>query len=212
MTCDARIRNVGTLHDSQNERRPAVVVRRRVADDLAHRRPIVVLEPPAERVGQKLFGDRARETARAARAAARAAPTAPRPSRRSPWCRWHRRACPLRRSVRHPPITSKFSSANPSGSITEWQLLHVGFCRCCASRSRIDRRRGARLGLRQIGVHAGRRRRHGQAEDVVQQPFAAQHRRRAVRDTTSSPAARPAPAARRADRDSGASTRRKRLP
>ena len=35
-------------------------------------------------------------------------------------------------------MTSKFSSANPSGSITEWQLLHDGFCRCCASRSRID--------------------------------------------------------------------------
>src|SRR5215471_11236150 len=38
---------------------------------------------------------------------------------------------------RQPPITSKFSSVNPNGSITEWQLLHVGLVRCWASLSRI---------------------------------------------------------------------------
>ena len=46
-----------TLHNPQNERRPAIVVGRRVADDPAHRRPIVVLEPAPERVRQELFGD-----------------------------------------------------------------------------------------------------------------------------------------------------------
>ena len=39
--------------------------------------------------------------------------------------------------VRHPPIASKFSSANPSGSIAEWQPLHDGFCRCWANLSRM---------------------------------------------------------------------------
>src|SRR5262249_45695738 len=47
--------------------------------------------------------------------------------------------------VRHAPIASKFSSANPSGSITEWQLLQEGLVRCCANLSRIDA--GAAPGL-----------------------------------------------------------------
>jgi hypothetical protein len=34
-------------------------------------------------------------------------------------------------------MTSKFSSANPSGSITAWQLAHDGLLRCALSRSRI---------------------------------------------------------------------------
>ena len=38
---------------------------------------------------------------------------------------------------RQRPTASKFSSANPSGSITRWQLAQTGFARCCAIRSRI---------------------------------------------------------------------------
>ena len=58
---DPRIKKRRTLHDSKNQRRPAIVLRRRGADDLTHGRPIVVLEPPAERVGQQLLGERGRE-------------------------------------------------------------------------------------------------------------------------------------------------------
>ncbi len=36
---------------------------------------------------------------------------------------------------RHRPIASKFSSANPSGSICAWQLAHAGFARCSPWRS-----------------------------------------------------------------------------
>src|SRR3989441_12673605 len=37
---------------------------------------------------------------------------------------------------RHCPTASKFSSANPSGSIREWQLAHTELFRCCSMRSR----------------------------------------------------------------------------
>ena len=94
----ARIRNAGLFDNPQNERRPAVVVRRRVADDLSHGRPIVVLEPSAERIGQQFFGDGARKLLGLARAAAPAVRKALPPSRRSPWCRSRRRACPIRQS------------------------------------------------------------------------------------------------------------------
>ena len=40
-------------------------------------------------------------------------------------------------TVRQPPMLSKFSSVKPNGSIIEWQLLQVGFVRCCDSFSRI---------------------------------------------------------------------------
>ena len=83
-------------------------------------------------------------------------------------------------TVRHPPMTSKFSSANPSGSIAEWQLLHTGFCRCCASRSRIVGGTAPGLVSEVVSTPGG----GGgttQAKDIVQQPFATEHRRRAVR-------------------------------
>ena len=44
---------------------------------------------------------------------------------------------PCSSTSRQPPITSKFSRANPSGSITAWQLAQVGLRRWRASRSRI---------------------------------------------------------------------------
>src|SRR5579871_1411175 len=41
--------------------------------------------------------------------------------------------------VRQPPIASKFSSANPKGSIGAWHAAQVGFLRCSSSRSRTVR-------------------------------------------------------------------------
>ncbi len=40
-------------------------------------------------------------------------------------------------SVRQRPIASKFSSANPIGSITPWHALHVGLERCCSMIARM---------------------------------------------------------------------------
>src|SRR5262249_22875494 len=36
------------------------------------------------------------------------------------------------------PTASKFSSANPKGSIMAWQPAHAGFLRCCSKRARTD--------------------------------------------------------------------------
>ena len=80
---------------------------------------------------------------------------------------------------RHSPMPSKFSSAKPSGSITRWQLAHVGLRRCISSRARSER---LLAGLVLLSVrHVRRRRRRRRAEDVLEDPLAAQHRRRAVR-------------------------------
>src|SRR6516162_7104152 len=38
--------------------------------------------------------------------------------------------------VRHWPVTSKFSSASPIGSIIRWHEAHAGFARCVFMRSR----------------------------------------------------------------------------
>ena len=40
--------------------------------------------------------------------------------------------------ARQVPIPSKFSSANPTGSIRAWQLAHTGLVRCRSIRSRIE--------------------------------------------------------------------------
>src|SRR4030095_15659946 len=39
--------------------------------------------------------------------------------------------------VRHDPMASKFSSANPGGSMAEWHVEHTALVRCFASRSRM---------------------------------------------------------------------------
>src|SRR5262249_57707708 len=57
--------------------------------------------------------------------------------------------------VLQPPITSKFSRVKPSGSITEWQLLHAGFFRCAASRSRIDAGAAPGLSVRFVSTPGG---------------------------------------------------------
>src|SRR5262252_9220050 len=56
---------------------------------------------------------------------------------------------------RQPPMTSKFSSANPSGSIVEWQALQDGFVRCSARRSRIDAGRAPGLSVRFVSTPGG---------------------------------------------------------
>src|SRR5262249_14466137 len=40
--------------------------------------------------------------------------------------------------VRHLPTASKFSSENPSGSITAWHVAQAGVARCSSNRSRTD--------------------------------------------------------------------------
>src|ERR1019366_10265783 len=40
--------------------------------------------------------------------------------------------------MRHLPVTSKLSSARPSGSITRWHDTQAGFLRCSSIRSRVD--------------------------------------------------------------------------
>src|SRR5437016_9769592 len=46
----------GTLDNPKDQRRPAVLLRRRVADDFANRRLVVVIKPASDRIGQQLFG------------------------------------------------------------------------------------------------------------------------------------------------------------
>src|SRR2546425_4962803 len=50
-----------TIHNSENDRRPAILVSGGVADDRSHGRTIVVLQPATERVRQKFFSDRSRK-------------------------------------------------------------------------------------------------------------------------------------------------------
>ena len=84
-------------------------------------------------------------------------------------------AVPSSSTSRHLPMASKFSSAKPSGSIREWQVAHTAFCRCASMRARTDRggSPSAFSGKPGTSGGGGRRRR---AEDVLEQPFAAQYR------------------------------------
>ena len=71
---------------------------------------------------------------------------------------------------RHAPTASKFSSANPSGSITLWQVAQAGFARCSSMRSRIVRlRRRARL-LERRDVGGRRRRRRAERFSRIHLP------------------------------------------
>ena len=69
------------------------------------------------------------------------------------------------------------SRADPSA---RGRSRRPGSCRCCSSRSRTDAGCAALAVLLQRR-HVRRRRRRRRAEKVVEQPLAAQHRRRAVR-------------------------------
>ena len=93
-------------------------MRRGIAHDLSHDRAVGVFERPAERIRQQLFGDRARELIGLVEQEARRPgnPSIVAPFTVVPLASTGR---PDSSTVRHPPITSKFSSAKPSGSIME---------------------------------------------------------------------------------------------
>ena len=77
-------------------------------------------------------------------------------------------------------MPSKFSSANPIGSITRWQPAQTGLARCRSMRSRSDSTLPSRAAFRQRrDVRRRRLRRH--AEQIGQNPLAALDRRRAIR-------------------------------
>ena len=145
-----------------------------------HGRHVEVLDTPAQRVGQQLLGRRRDDRVRGGRAA----PAAGWPGRRAA-CR--RRAGPRRRPAsppsasRHLPIRSKFSSAKPIGSMTAWHDAQLGLARCCSSRWRTDVACApGSADVARLVSTPGRRRRHRRAEQVLENPLAALHRRRAV--------------------------------
>ena len=108
---------------------------------------VVVLEAAAERVGQQLLGQRRDELLAVPqqRLAQPDGPVERRAVRQR--ARGVDRRCPRSPSSRHRPTASKFSSANPSGSIRAWQLAQAGFARCCSMRSRIVQRLARLRGL-----------------------------------------------------------------
>ena len=73
-------------------------------------------------------------------------------------------------------MASKFSSANPSGSITLWQPAQAGFVRCCfhalAQRRWLCPDSALVLSAGTLGGGGGRR----SAQNIGQNPFAALHR------------------------------------
>ena len=95
--------------------------------------------------------------------------------------RTRRSSCRRKRSLaRHAPIASKFSSAKPSGSITPWQALQDGFARCCSMISRTVSRLLALLVLLERLPRSAAAARAACPADVLQNPGAAQDRRRAI--------------------------------
>ena len=102
-----------------------------------------------------------------------------------------------RRSSPSCPCASKFSSAKPSGSIRAWQRrARPGSCGA-ARAVRAPSSASPLSSFSRSGGHVGRRRRRRRAEEVFEQPLAANHRRRAVRvgrhrqDAARAPAGRP---------------------
>ena len=78
--------------------------------------------------------------------------------------------------ARKAPMASKFSKAKPSGSMRAWQLAQLGLARCCSIRWRSDAGQHAPCRSRQFR-HVRRRRRRRRAEDLLEHPLAALHRR-----------------------------------
>ena len=93
-------------------------MRGRGVDDLPHGRPIVVLETPAERIGQQFFRERGREPIGILQQQLAKALEAVDRARRSTVVPTASTGLPDSSIVRQPPIASKFSSAKPGGSIT----------------------------------------------------------------------------------------------
>ena len=145
----------------------------------ADRRHVVGRQLAAERVGQQVLGHRPDEHLGPAEHGA-----AQSPRRRRRRCR--RRAAVAGvdarrrlRGSRQAPTPSKFSIASPIGSISRWQLAHVGLRRCSSIRSFIVS--GRRVVASRQRRHVRRRRRRRRAEQGLEHPLAALHRRRAVR-------------------------------
>src|SRR5436853_458549 len=141
---------------------------RRIADNLPHRRPIAVLEPASEGVGQELFGDGARkllgllEQQRSQARQPLDLRTAQRRSARVDW---------LARFINSPPPADdieilqrephRIDDRVTAGTIRIRAVLRQPLA--------YRLRHGAWFVLRQVGVYARRRRRYSHAKNVVQQ-------------------------------------------
>ena len=83
---------------------------------------------------------------------------------------------------RHVPTWSKFSSANPIGSMILWHDAHTGFARCGSSRCRSDVTFTSSGSCSRLVSTPGGGDRRRRAEHVLENPLAARHRRRAGGD------------------------------
>src|SRR5262249_34602416 len=159
------------FRNARDQRRPAVVLCCGVAHDLPHSRPVVIFDSPAERVSHQLFGKRARELLRLIeqRCAQTSKPLdLSSASRHSPRVDWPAGFVNRSPSADHVEILQRKAEGiqNRMAAVASWagtmlrQSLAYRF------------RHGAGL-VCQICVDSGRRRRHGQSKDVVQQKFPA---------------------------------------
>ena len=134
-------------------------------------------DAPPQRIRQQIRRERAQKRFRVASSSAGAVPPAHRwPSRRqASRLRPPPRRCPR---SRHRPVTSKFSSANPSGSITRWHD-RTGRIRPMLFHplARRQQRRPPASASSRRARHVRRRRRRRRAEQHFHDPLAAQHRR-----------------------------------
>ena len=172
----------GTRHSS----RPPVRARRTgcstagLTGDGAHQRHVLVFHPAAERVGEHLLGRHLDErVASSCSPASCAAATGPSTFVPSNTVDVGSTGLPLS-SVRHCAIPSKFSSANPIGSIMLWHWMQSARTRCDIIFIRIDGSFALpveSLSLRRQRRHVWRRIRRAHPEDVRHDPLAARHRR-----------------------------------
>ena len=166
------------LHDPQHERRPAVVVARRISHELAHGWRVLIVDAAAQRVGQQLFRDGPDKLVALAQQ---------RLSKRLAGCRSSCRRSAIVALIGAPLVVF----APPPGRIEvlqrEAQRIHRGVAaradgvapvllHALAQRSRL----ALRVVLFQ-GRHVRRRRRRRRPQQRLEDPLAAQHDRRPVR-------------------------------
>ena len=134
-----RIWNCGLFTTAEHDRRKAVVLGGRVSRNRTDRRHVGVFHAAAERVGHHLLDEHPDKLRRIAQRARVRRPdrTRRRPDRRTA-APSHRSADRRRRPdcARQLPSASKFSSANPIGSMILWQPAHGGLPRCSVICSR----------------------------------------------------------------------------
>ena len=168
-----------TLHDARNQGGPAIVAGCSFTNDRAHGRAIVVLEAAAKRIRHQLLGHRPRKLLWLGEE-----------ERPQPGEPFEFGAAQRRGGVVDRPARFVNSSPRTDGielfereakridhrvtTRTAW--IRPVLCQPLPNR----RRRDVRLHFREVRVDAGRRRGRGQPENVVQQEFAAQHRRGAI--------------------------------